>query len=86
MPDVSPRVHELRVQDRESRSNWRIFSRIDRDAILVIEWFAKKTRKTPRAAIDTCEARLERYDGAATLDRPQARGYRCQDSRSTPRP
>jgi phage-related protein len=65
MPDVGRRVHELRVKDRESRSTWRIFYRIDRDAILVIEWFAKKTEKTPRSVIDTCKARLKRYDLAA---------------------
>ena len=65
MPDVGPRVHELRVKDRESRSTWRILYRVDRDAILVIEWFAKKTKKTPKAVIDTCKARLKRYDGAA---------------------
>ena len=65
MPQVSPRVHELRVRDRETRSTWRIFYRIDFDAIVLIEWFMKKTRKTPRAAVDTCRERLRRFDVAA---------------------
>jgi phage-related protein len=65
MPEVGPRIHELRVKDRENNLNWRILYRIDADAIFVIEWFAKKTRKMPKAVIDTCRARLERYDRAS---------------------
>lgn len=65
MPEVGSRVHELRVKDRENKLNWRIFYRIDADAIFVIEWFAKKTQKTPKAVIDSCRARLERYDRAS---------------------
>jgi len=30
------------------------FYRDDPDAILVVEWFAKKTEKTPNHVIDTC--------------------------------
>ena len=65
MPSVGPRIHELRVRDRETRLTWRIFYRVDRDAILVVEWFAKKTQRTPKRVIETCKARLERYDRAA---------------------
>jgi phage-related protein len=65
MPSIGPRAHELRVQDAESRLTWRIFYRIDPDAILVVEWFAKKTQKTPKKVIDTCKRRLREYDEAA---------------------
>lgn len=40
----------------------RMLYRIDADAIFVIEWFAKKTQKTPKAVIDACRARVKRYD------------------------
>jgi phage-related protein len=69
MPEVGARVHELRVRDRENSSTWRILYRIDSDAILVIDWFSKKTQKTPKSVIDTCKARLKRYDGAAMKGR-----------------
>ena len=69
MPEVGPRVHELRVRDRENSLTWRIFYRIDSDTILVIDWFAKKTRKTPNSVIETCKARLKRYDWAARKGR-----------------
>ena len=69
MPGIGPRVHELRVRDRENGLSWRIFYRIDSDAILVIDWFAKKSRTTPRGVMDTCKARLERYDAAAMKGR-----------------
>ncbi|MDB5351859.1 MAG: transposase [Planctomycetota bacterium] len=42
--------------------NWRIFYRIDHNAILVAGVFARTTQKTPRSEIDTCMARLKRYD------------------------
>lgn len=65
MPEVGPRIHELRVKDRESNLNWRILYRIDSDAIFVIEWFAKKSQKTPKAVIANCRSRVERYDRAS---------------------
>lgn len=68
MPNIGPRVHELRVRDPETRLTWRIFYRVDRAAILVIEWFAKKTPRTPKRVIEICKARLERYDRAAMDD------------------
>ena len=40
MPRVGRRCHELRVPDG---NNWRIAYRIDEDAILFLEVFAKKT-------------------------------------------
>lgn len=36
MPSIGRSVHELRVDDRETRRTWRIIYRIDSDAILVV--------------------------------------------------
>jgi phage-related protein len=71
MPDIGPRCHELRVNDRES--SWRIVYRTDRDAVLVAEVFAKTTRQTPKHVIDASRERLARYDRAA---RAAGRGSR----------
>ena len=62
MPSIGSRVHELRVRDGENRLTWRIFYRTDTEAVLVVHWFAKKARKTPKEAIDLCKARLREYD------------------------
>lgn len=59
MPSIGPRCHELRIRD-EAR-NWRIVYRIDLDAIVIVEVFAKKTGATPKKVIDTCKARLKAY-------------------------
>ena len=60
MPGIGPRCHELRVTDEGGI--WRIIHRIDSDAIVILEVFAKKDRKTPKLVIDTCKERLKRYD------------------------
>jgi len=62
MPSVGQRCHELRVRDKEQ--NWRLIYRIDTDAIVILEIFAKKTTRTPRRVIDVCRERLARYDDA----------------------
>ena len=62
MHEVSPRVHELRVDDGEARRSWRILYRIDPDAILVVHWFEKRTQTTPRRVTKLCKKRLEEYD------------------------
>ena len=61
VPAIGRRVHELRVDDREARVTWRIY-RIDPEAILVVHWFEKKTRGTPKNVIDLCKRRLGAYD------------------------
>jgi phage-related protein len=43
---------------------WRIFYRIDRDAIVIAEAVKEKTGKTPKSVIDTCRARFRIYDDA----------------------
>jgi phage-related protein len=62
MPSIGPRCGELRVRDEEH--NWRIIYRADRDAVLMVEVFPKKTGATPKHIIDQCKERLRRYDQA----------------------
>ena len=49
MPAIGKRCHELRIYF------------IDEDAIIILEVFAKKTKKTPKDVIDLCKRRLARY-------------------------
>lgn len=60
MPAIGARCHELRIPDGES--TWRIFYRIDPDAIVLLEVLQKKTRETPGHVIETCRRRLAEYD------------------------
>ena len=60
MPGIGPRCHELRVSDRGAI--WRLVYRIDKDAIVVIAMFKKKTARTPRSVLDLCRRRLSEYD------------------------
>jgi phage-related protein len=60
MPEIGPRCRELRINDGDV--TWRIVHRIDSDAIVIVDVFTKKTRKTPKAVIDRCKDRLRRYD------------------------
>ena len=62
MPSIGARCHELRIND--ASGNWRLVYRIDADAIVIVEVFSKKTRATPKAAIDVCRKRLKEYDRA----------------------
>jgi phage-related protein len=63
MPNIGPRCHELRIND--GNKTWRIIYRIDEDAIVVVDVFEKKTRKTPRQVIVNCQRRLRGYDATA---------------------
>ena len=60
MRSIGPRCHELRITDE--KANWRILYRIDSDAIVIVEVFQKKTRKTPGAVIEISKRRLRNYD------------------------
>jgi phage-related protein len=62
MPSVGNHCHELRVRDIEKHVIWRIVYRLDSDAVVIAEVFAKKTRKTPSEVIDRCQTRFARYD------------------------
>ncbi|GMQ79418.1 MAG: hypothetical protein BMS9Abin02_2006 [Anaerolineae bacterium] len=57
---IGPRCHELRIRD--NRVIWRVFYRIDSDAIIVIKVFKKETQRIPSHVIDTCRQRLKNYD------------------------
>ncbi len=60
MPSIGQRCHELRVNDEST--TWRLLYRIDGDAVLILEVFAKKTQATPQHVIMDCRRRLSRYD------------------------
>jgi phage-related protein len=62
MPAVGARCFELRVVDEGV--TWRIVYRIDPDAIVIADVFAKKTAQTPAAVLEACRRRLREYDDA----------------------
>src|SRR5450432_2075364 len=62
MSDITARCHELRVRDSESRITWRIVYRLDSDAVVIADIFAKKTQKTPLDVIARCQRRFKKYD------------------------
>ena len=62
MPSIGARCHELRIND--GGTYWRLVYRIDTDAIVILEVFAKKTGATPKAVIATCRERLKEYENA----------------------
>jgi hypothetical protein len=62
MPSIGPRCHELRIQD-ETRT-WRIIYRVDADALVVVDVFAKTIRTTPKRVIADCQRRLRLYEAA----------------------
>ncbi|MEM9598238.1 MAG: type II toxin-antitoxin system RelE/ParE family toxin [Acidobacteriota bacterium] len=63
MPAIGARCHELRVPD--DQVSWRIFYRIDEDAILILGVETKKSRATLRQTLDNCQRRLKVYDHLA---------------------
>ena len=60
MPAIGSRCHELRIKD--ANVNWRIIYRVDAEAIVLLEVFAKKTSKTPNRIINLCKKRIREYD------------------------
>jgi phage-related protein len=62
LPGLGARCHELRVPDE--RATWRVIYRVDVDAIVILEVFAKRTAQTPKAVLDVCRGRLKEYDDA----------------------
>lgn len=60
MPSLGARCHELRVED--AGRTWRIFYRLDRDAVVIAGVAQKKTQKTPTSVLEACRRRLSRYD------------------------
>jgi phage-related protein len=66
MPDVGKRCHELRIRD--AGKQWRLIYRVDTDAIVIAEIFAKTTRATPKSVIQKCKRRLSQYDSDSNAD------------------
>lgn len=62
MSSIGDKCHELRVNDLNNNKNWRVIYRIDDDAVIVLEVFAKTTKKTPDNIIDRSQKRLLSYD------------------------
>lgn len=60
MPVIGRRCHELRINDENK--TWRVFYRIDSDAIVIADVIGKKSGKTPKNVIDTCKVRFRQYD------------------------
>lgn len=60
MPSIGSRCHELRIQD--AGHTWRIFYRLERDAVVIAGVAKKKTQRTPKAILEACRRRLARYD------------------------
>ena len=59
MPSIGKACHELRVQD--ATRTWRIVYRLHADAVVILEVFVKKSRKTPQPVIKVCKKRLRDY-------------------------
>ena len=66
LPGLGRNCHELRVRDKNL--NWRIIYRVDPDAIVIAEVFAKTTQQTPKRVIDACKRRLQNYDETTDED------------------
>lgn len=62
MPGIGARCHELRIVDE--KDTWRIVYRTDKDAVVILEVFSKKTAQTPKAVLSVCRRRLREYDDA----------------------
>jgi len=60
MPSIGPRCHELRVED--GGIAWRVFYRLDDDAVVILDVLEKKTGKAPTLWIVRCRLRARRYD------------------------
>ena len=60
MPIIGRRCHELRIVDQDA--TWRIVYRVDPDAIIILEVFAKQSSQTPVQVIETCRQRLTRLE------------------------
>ena len=72
LPIVGPRCGAIRVRD--GAHNWRIMYRLDADAVLVVDVYAKKTRTIPDEVVDRCKKRLRDYDALVKKAREKDTG------------
>jgi phage-related protein len=68
MPAIGAGCHELRIIDREV--TWRIIYYLDRNAVVILDVFAKKTATTPKPIITNCQRRLAEYLRMVQVRRP----------------
>ncbi len=59
MPEIGKCCPPPHIKDSEK--TWRIILHIDDDFIVILEVFAKKTKKTPEKTKKLCKNRLKRY-------------------------
>ena len=59
MPTIGSGCHELRIVDQDA--TWRIVYYVDRDAVVILEVFSKKTKETPKHVMEICRGRLRAY-------------------------
>jgi phage-related protein len=45
----------------DEEATWRILYYVADDAVVILEVFSKKTRTTPKRALDSARARLRKY-------------------------
>lgn len=76
MPSIGRGCHELRIRDAEH--DWRIVLCIDRDAIVILDGFEKRTRRTPREVIRRCRRRLG--DCGAAAREPKRDGKKREET------
>ena len=62
MPVIGANCHELRIDDGDG--TWRILYHVDRDAIVILDIFPKKSRTTPKHMINVAQKRLRMYQNA----------------------
>lgn len=62
MPAIGRRIYELRIPDETG--TWRLVYRLDPDAVVIGEVFAKKTPQTPPGVMAACKKRFRAYDDA----------------------
>jgi len=65
MHNIGSRVYELYVDDDDKSCSWRIIYHIADDAIVVLDYFKKKSAKTPDRVIQRCQSRLKKWNDIA---------------------
>ena len=65
MPVLGARCGELRIPD--ATVTWRILHRLDVDAVVIVDVFAKKTQATPTKILTAGRERLRIYDRVTRL-------------------
>jgi phage-related protein len=69
VPTIGPRCYELRVADIEQRTEWRVVYYVGKEAVAVLDVFAKTTRATRAGVIAGCRRRLAGFRRVAEDER-----------------